>query len=120
MTVAREPEGPAVPLGNGKRTKNVRGAVAQHWDIEPLKRIALPTKTRLGLRACRMDLVFEGCVKRQGPDTRPRPQAGAVCVRGGNRKDEISLHTGGVRNQGTVFSRKGAGDGGWIPEAYLC
>ena len=36
------------------------------------------------------------------------------------RKDEISLHTGGVRNQGTIFSRKVAGEGGWIPEAYLC
>ena len=24
---------------------------------------------------------FEGCVKHQGSDTRPRPQAGAVCVR---------------------------------------
>ncbi len=36
------------------------------------------------------------------------------------REDEISLHTGGVRNQGKIFSRKGAGDGGWIPEAYLC
>ncbi len=36
------------------------------------------------------------------------------------REDEISLHTGGVRNQGTIFPRKGAGDGGGIPKAYLC
>ncbi len=27
-------------------------------------------------------------------------------------QDEISLHTDGVRNQGTIIPRKGAGDGG--------
>ena len=34
--------------------------------------------------ARRTEKAFEGCVKRQGPDTRPRPQAGAgVCCQRG-------------------------------------
>ncbi len=58
-----------------------------NWSGGPFKQMALLTKTRLGLRACCTDLVFEGCVKRQGLDTRPRPQAGAVCVREKTRKE---------------------------------
>ncbi len=32
---------------------------------------------------------------------------------------EISLRTGGAGNGGAMISRKGAAEGGWIPEAYL-
>ncbi len=61
----------------------------QHWSDEPLKLDILPMKTRLGLQVLRTEEAFEGRVKHQRPDTRPRQQAGAVCVREENRKDKI-------------------------------
>ena len=75
------PETSAVSLQNERGTTTVRTADAQHWSDGPLKLMALPTMSRLGLSARHSDLVFEGYVKHQGPDTRPRLQAGAVCVR---------------------------------------
>jgi hypothetical protein len=65
----------------------VRGADAQHWSDGHLQRIALPTRTWMGLSALHSDLAFEGCMKHQGPDTRPRLQAGPVCVREENRRN---------------------------------
>ncbi len=39
---------------------------------------------------------------------------------GGGAIHEISLHTGGVRNQGTIFSRKGARDEGGESQKLTC
>jgi hypothetical protein len=81
------PEDSAVPLKNENRTAAMGVTDAQDWSDRPLKRMALRTKTRLGLSARRSGFVLEGCVKHQGPGTRPRPQAGAVHVRDETRKD---------------------------------
>ncbi len=40
------------------------------------------------------------------PDTRPRPKAGAVCVRVETRKNKILLRTGGVGNGGAIIQGK--------------
>ena len=74
------PEGSTVPLQNESATTTVHAADAQRWSSGPLKLIVMPTMFRLGLSARRSDLVCEDCVKNQGPDTRPRLQAGAMCV----------------------------------------
>ncbi len=42
----RHPEKPAVPLEIGDENREVRDADAQHCSDEPLKRMALPTRTR--------------------------------------------------------------------------
>ncbi len=62
------PKTSAVSLQNERGTTTVRTADAQHWSNGPLKLMALPTMSRLGLSARHSDLVFEGCVKRQGCD----------------------------------------------------
>ena len=83
---------PAALPENENGITNARAADAQRWSGGPLKRMVLLTKTRLGLSACRTDLVFEDCVKHRGvygsadrgrEDIRPRPQAGTGCVRSG-------------------------------------
>ncbi len=63
VIVARQPEGPAVTLGNGDKASGVIGNDAQRWSDEPVKQTALPTKTRRGLLVPRTDVVFEGWVK---------------------------------------------------------
>jgi hypothetical protein len=65
----RHPKERAVPLGNGDEITTVRGVDARHWSDGLLQRMALPMRTWMGLSALHSDLVFEGCVKHQGPDT---------------------------------------------------
>ncbi len=60
----------------------------------------------MSLRALRSSVVCDDCVKHQGFDTRPRPEAGAVCVREETSKD---------RNTKFCSAPRGVGSG----EAYL-
>ncbi len=107
-------------VGRRERACGCRGC----WGDEPLKRDMLPTRMRLGLRALRTELA---CVRGRKtarmkftshtPDTRPRPQAGAVCVREKTQghKHEILLRAMGRGEPGSISLERAQGNGGGSP-----
>ncbi len=90
-----------MPLQKESRITAVHAADAQRWSGGPLKLMVLPAMSRSGLSARRSDLVCEDCVKHRGADTRPRPQAGALCVREETRKDRNTKFCSAPRGVGS-------------------
>ena len=90
-----------------------RYADAQHGSDQPFEANGPADDDAMSLRAPRSDLVCEDCVKQRGvdgsadrgrEDIRPRPQAGAGCVREKTQgqKHEILLRATGRGERGAT------------------